>query len=159
MRKHPLDKGSFWIIVAVTIITLAASFYDLSILHWEFYDSMSFYYLGIILFILGYALRIYSRITLQKQFSVFVALQKEHMLITTGVYNYVRHPIYTAAIISFVGFFLITNSLLGLVVGFVLGFPALLYRIHIEEKMLIAHFGQEYINYKKRVKALIPWLI
>ncbi len=159
MEKHPLDKGSFWIIVVASIIFLSASLYDFYILHWTLYEAKTLYYAGIILFLIGYTLRLYSRISLQKQFSVFVALQKEHKLITTGIYNYVRHPIYTAGILSFIGFILITNSALGLLTGLLLVLPALLYRIHIEEKILIAHFGDEYVEYKKKVKALIPWII
>ncbi len=159
MEKHPLDKGSFWIIVVASLLFLSASLYDFYILHWTLYETKMWYYIGIVLFIAGYALRLTSRIMLHKQFSVFVALQKEHKLITTGMYKYVRHPIYTAGIISFVGFILITNSTLGLITGLLLVFPALVYRIHVEEQMLIAHFGEEYIEYKKRVKALIPWLI
>ncbi len=159
MEKHPLDKGSFWIIVIASVLFLSASLYDFYMLHWILYEAKKWYYVGIVLFIAGYALRLTSRILLHKQFSVFVALQKEHKLITTGIYKYVRHPIYTAGIISFVGFILITNSLLGLVTGLLLVFPALLYRIHVEEQMLIAHFGDEYIEYKRKVKALIPWII
>ncbi len=159
MEKHPLDKGSFWIIVVASIIFLSASLYDFYILQWTLYEAETFYYLGIVLFITGYALRLTSRILLHKQFSVFVALQKEHKLITTGIYKYVRHPIYTAGIISFIGFILLTNSTLGILTGLLLVLPALLYRIHIEEKMLIAHFGDEYVEYKKKVKALIPWVL
>ena len=159
MEKHPLDKGSFWIIVVASIIFLSASLYDFYILHWRLYEGETFYYLGIVLFIIGYALRLTARIALHKQFSVFVALQKEHKLITSGMYHYVRHPIYTAGIISFLGFILIANSLLGLLVGLFLVFPALLYRIHVEEQILIAHFGKEYVEYKKKVKALIPWIL
>ncbi len=159
MEKHPLDKGSFWIIVVASVLFLCASLYDFYILHWILYEAKKWYYAGVVLFIAGYALRLTSRILLHKQFSVFVALQKEHKLITTGIYKWVRHPIYTAGIISFVGFILITNSTLGLITGILLVFPALLYRIHVEEQMLIAHFGEEYVEYKKRVKALIPWLI
>lgn len=159
MEKHPLDKGSFWIIVVTSILFLCASLYDFYILHWTVYEAKTWYYAGIILFIVGYALRLTSRIMLHKQFSVFVALQKEHKLITTGMYHYVRHPIYTAGIISFIGFIFITNSALGLLIGLLIVFPALLYRIHVEEQMLIEHFGEEYLEYKKKVKALIPGIV
>ncbi len=159
MENHSLDKGSFWIIVVATIVFLIASFYDYYALHWTFYTSPLFFYLGIILLVIGYALRMYSRITLREQFSVFVALQKEHKLITTGIYAHIRHPIYTAGILSFLGFVLIANTLLGLLLGIFLVFPALLYRISVEEKMLVAHFGQQYLEYKQNVKALIPGVL
>lgn len=159
MEKHPLDKGSFGIIVVASLLFLSTSLYDFYVLKWTLYEAKEWYYAGVVLFIAGYALRLTSRIILHKQFSVFVAIQEEHKLITTGIYKYVRHPIYTAGIISFLGFILITNSALGLGTGFIIVLPALLYRIHVEEQMLIAHFGEEYTEYKKKVKALIPWLI
>ncbi|MEK6921635.1 MAG: isoprenylcysteine carboxylmethyltransferase family protein [Nanoarchaeota archaeon] len=159
MEKHPLDKGSFWIIVVASIIFLSVSLYDFYILRWRLYEGENLYYLGIVLFIIGYALRLTARIELHKQFSVFVALQKEHKLVTTGMYKYVRHPIYTAGIISFAGFILIMNSVLSLLMAVFLVFPAVMYRIYIEEQMLIGHFGNEYVEYKKKVKALIPWIL
>src|SRR3989338_11644423 len=102
MEKHPLDKGSFWIIVVASVLFLSASLYYFYVLHWTLYEAKELYYAGVVLFIAGYALRLTSRILLHKQFSVFVALQEGHKLITTGIYKYIRHPIYTAGIISFV---------------------------------------------------------
>ncbi len=159
MRKHPLDKGSFWIIMAVAVLFVYTSVYDMRYLHLVFYKSSFFFYFGIFFIVLGFVLRFYCEGFLQKQFSVFVAIQPKHELMTKGPYAYVRHPIYSAAIMKALGFVLLTNSVLGLVAFLIILIPALLYRISLEEKALVGHFGQDYLRYKKRVKALIPWVI
>ncbi|MEK6921971.1 MAG: isoprenylcysteine carboxylmethyltransferase family protein, partial [Nanoarchaeota archaeon] len=91
-------------------------------------------------------------------FSVFVVILENHQLITKGPYAYVRHPIYSAGILKAFGFVLVTNSFLGLFALLFLLIPALLYRLRVEEKVLVGHFGQVYLRYKKRVKAIIPYI-
>ncbi|MBI5072758.1 isoprenylcysteine carboxylmethyltransferase family protein [Candidatus Woesearchaeota archaeon] len=164
MEKHPLDKGSFLLLAVFIILFIAASLSDVFFLHWELVDTSFIpftllFILGFILFSLGLALRKYCERILSKQFSVFVAIQKEHQLIIIGPYKYIRHPIYSAGLLKAFGILLMTNSFLGFGVGVVLLFPALLYRIHIEEKTLLAHFGKKYELYKNTTKALIPHVL
>ena len=84
-----------------------------------------------------------------------LVIHKDHELITSGPYKYVRHPLYTGAIIFLVCIPLALGSLISFVISLL--FPILLvYRIRIEEKMLIDHLPG-YKDYKNRVKyRLIP---
>lgn len=159
MQKHPLDKGSFWLIVITFSLFVFAALYDTFVLHWQFFQSLALFYLGLVIFSISVLLRLIGKQTLGRNFSVFVAVQEKHHLVTTGVYKYVRHPVYTAGILTALGILLMTQSILATIVFFVVLFPALLYRIHVEEDMLVAVFGKEYLDYKKKVRALIPWVI
>ncbi len=79
-------------------------------------------------------------------------------LVTTGIYNYVRHPLYFGTIILFLGvFFLIPTAKLALIN--MLTFIYLKIGSRLEEKKLIAYFGQPYLAYKARVKGLIPYIL
>jgi protein-S-isoprenylcysteine O-methyltransferase Ste14 len=84
-----------------------------------------------------------------------LVIHKDHELITTGPYQYVRHPMYTIINI----FSLCIPLALGSFIGFLgsILFPLLiLYRIKIEEEMLINHL-EGYKEYMDRVKyRLIP---
>ncbi len=112
--------------------------------------------LGISLFAVGVSLRTFSKRTLRKHYSyVLKTNQTQKQLVTYGIYKFIRHPIYLAAILYVVGFPLIFSSLYGFFVSLAF-IPCLLHRICIEEKMLIEEFGQQYLNYQKCTKKLIP---
>ena len=86
-----------------------------------------------------------------------LVIHKDHELITTGPYQYVRHPMYSIINIFSVCVPLALGSFIGFL-GSIL-FPLLiLYRIKIEEEMLVKHLPG-YKEYMKRVKyRLVPKL-
>ena len=76
-----------------------------------------------------------------------------------GPYKYVSHPSYTGILLIFIGVGLAYQSwgaIISIILLFTLAFG---YRIRIEEKALISELGEPYIEYKKRTKRLIPFLI
>lgn len=78
-------------------------------------------------------------------------------LVTTGVYTYVRNPIYSAFMIACTGALLIAGNLWLLVLPFLYwGFMTVLMK-NTEEKWLRDLYGEEYIAYCKRVNRCIPW--
>ena len=77
-------------------------------------------------------------------------------LVTTGVYSYVRHPIYTGLILGTLGLGLFRASLLGIGLAVVL-FIFFDLKARREEKWLVeAYPGYE--AYRKRAKKLLPWV-
>ena len=86
-----------------------------------------------------------------------VVLKRNQELITTGVYGYVRHPIYTGVLLMALGSGLSAGTILAF-----LPFLALLFFFWFkskgEEELLTEHFPREYPAYKRRVKALIPYV-
>lgn len=116
-------------------------------------------YIGLGLVILGIIIRQYSIYILGKYFSPHVEIQKEHKLIEKGLYKYIRHPSYLGSILSLTGLSIAFESLLSLIFSLILSSIFYGYRIKVEEKELIKIFGNEYLNYIKRTKRLIPFLI
>ncbi|MEM9341073.1 MAG: isoprenylcysteine carboxylmethyltransferase family protein [Bacteroidota bacterium] len=92
--------------------------------------------------------------------SAFLGISNEvnDELITTGIYNYVRHPIYSGAILIYLGAFLFTptDTLLASLFWLIAYLPVGLY---LEEKKLVSQYQQHYLHYKKSVKAIIPYVI
>ncbi len=91
--------------------------------------------------------------------SPLVRIQKERdqKLISTGVYSWVRHPLYLGAFLFFLGGPLVMGSLYGLIIGIFLSLSVVL-RIIGEEKMLVEELDG-YVEYKKKVKyRLIPYI-
>ena len=121
--------------------------------------NTNFSYFGIILMILGFTLRQWSIRILGKLFTPIISIQEGHKLIIRGPYKYVRHPSYTSLLVEYLGFALAVSNWISFVAVICFLFPAMLYRIKIEEKELVKRFGQDYISYRKRTKMLIPWII
>lgn len=76
-------------------------------------------------------------------------------LVTTGLYRYVRHPLYTAG----AAFLWLTPILTTTLLALVAAFTAYLYlgSLH-EERRLRAEFGEAYADYQRRVPRMIPRL-
>lgn len=72
-------------------------------------------WLGLVLFRLGMGLVFWSGLALGKLYSPEVTIQKNHQLITGGLYQYVRHPRYLGAQLLAVGLSFVFRSWIGLV--------------------------------------------
>ena len=80
-----------------------------------------------------------------------------HTLVTDGYYKRIRHPIYTGEIFRNYCIPLLVSSFYGFLI-MTIGIVVLLFRIRIEEKLLVEAFGEEYEEYRKRTKKLIPYI-
>ncbi len=115
--------------------------------------------LGAVLCVLGIGLAIMARLQLGRNWSGMVTVKKEHTLITTGPYRFVRHPIYTGILAAIFGTFLALIPSLSAGGVFVL-FTAIFYlKLRREEKLMRQTFPTEYPAYQQRVKALIPFVM
>lgn len=83
------------------------------------------------------------------------ATRREHQLVTSGPYRWVRHPLYTVGSSMFVAFGLMADNWFIALLG-VLAFLAMAVRTPREEANLIAKFGDEYREYMKRTGRFLP---
>ena len=113
---------------------------------------------GILVGITGLITRCVAFSTLGRFFTRTLQETENHVLITTGIYRYIRHPGYLSDILFFLGVSMTLRNWIP--IGFVaLTFPvAYIYRIITEEKMLIEIFGEAYIQYCKHTKRLLPFI-
>lgn len=141
-------------------------------------------YLGLLLLLLGQLLRSYAMICAAANFSHQVAHKKrdDHMLVTSGVYAWVRHPSYTGFFVWAASTQLVLANPVGVVV-----FAGVLWRFFslrikcecgserwqagkttditsrplrrtAEEASLVAFFGKEYEDYRRKVPSGIPFV-
>jgi protein-S-isoprenylcysteine O-methyltransferase Ste14 len=89
------------------------------------------------------------------RFSGLVAIQRGHALVTSGVYNLIRHPSYLGLLVNSLGWSLAFRSGVGVLLTALTIVP-LLARINAEERLLRTQFGREYDAYCARTWRLIP---
>jgi protein-S-isoprenylcysteine O-methyltransferase Ste14 len=83
------------------------------------------------------------------------ATRKEHQLVTSGPYRYVRHPLYTIAASMFISFGMAADNWFIISMG-VLAFIVMAIRSSKEESNLIIKFGDEYREYMNRTGRFLP---
>ena len=88
-----------------------------------------------------------------------VRVAEDHRVIDKGPYRLVRHPSYSGVLITFIGLSLAVQSLGALLVLLSVFVVSYGYRMRVEEKALLAELGEDYSNYMKRTKRLIPYII
>ncbi len=99
----------------------------------------------------------WTQVTLDTQWSAQLQLTKNHHLVTTGPYAYIRHPLYTAMFGWCVALSLLTANWIFIAVC-VLSIAGLVWRVPKEEQMMVEAFGEEYIAYMQRTARFFPRL-
>jgi protein-S-isoprenylcysteine O-methyltransferase Ste14 len=154
------DKGSFLMLSLSWYVAVILSFSDAVLLRWSTIDPAfsMVQFVGAPFVALGLIARIVARLTLGKEFSPIVQTTDSHKLVTAGIYGVIRHPAYLGTLCLLIGLPLCFGSILGLGIAVVVGIPALVYRIQVEERALQTWFGEEYQEYSRKTNRLIPYL-
>jgi len=151
------DTSGVWmryigiIFVIVLIIFLPASFNIKFGAH-----TSAVMAVGTILCASGISLAIWARRYLGKNWSALPSIQEHHELVTAGPYRFLRHPIYTGVITALFGSALATN--VGWFIIFLFFASTFVWRIDREEQFMMQFFPDEYPEYKKHTKKLIPFV-
>ena len=102
---------------------------------------------GDVLQVGGFVMQIVALLYLSRSFGLLPAYRG---IKSSGLYSLVRHPLYTAYVISFIGYWINNQSLANAVVA-ILGTAFLVMRIHCEEELLLKY--SDYTRYATRT----PW--
>jgi len=111
--------------------------------------------IGLVLMVIGAIVNIAGRFKLGSNWSDNIKIYLGHSLVDTGVYAWVRHPLYASLIWMFFGSALVYSNWLAFLADLLIFVPAMYYRAKQEEKMLSQEFP-EYSSYKKKVGMFFP---
>lgn len=114
--------------------------------------------LGLAVTVAGVALACWSRHLLGRNWSGGVQIKHDHELIEDGPYRHVRHPIYTGLLLAVCGAACRVGEVRGLVALAVVGVSFWI-KLRYEERFLIDQFGERYLAYMRRTRALVPGLL
>ena len=149
----------FILITSIGFIVTAVDFIFFQNLKFQFFALI-----GLALVIIGGYLRMKARLQLRKKagFDNLVSTSRLQIvegqqLVKDGLYKHIRHPLYLGEILrnfGIVSIFLSGYGILFIMIGAIF----LLFRINVEEEMLIEAFGSDYEDYKRKTKRLIPYI-
>jgi protein-S-isoprenylcysteine O-methyltransferase Ste14 len=153
------DRGNRWVLAAFGIIGLLGAWLPAYSDRKNFWiiDGDAVRWLGVALFTVGGALRLWPVYVLGDRFSGLVAIQPGHTLVTSGIYRVIRNPSYLGMLLNSLGWGLAFRSWIGVILTAATLVP-LVARMDAEERLLRSQFGEEYDAYRARTSRLIPGL-
>ena len=146
-------QDSLPLIFVVGVIGVAIGYARIGALpHWLFYP-------GEALLVAGPALTIWSYSILGRYLSPYVQVLPDHRLVEKGPYGYIRHPGYVGAMLACIGLGLALQSWVALLEIVTFGGILLAYRMHLEETFMVCELGDVYVEYMRKTKRFVPFVI
>jgi protein-S-isoprenylcysteine O-methyltransferase Ste14 len=151
-------KPSLRMFGAAVFIALAFATNETPAMHLRIYSpTPAIAWAGIAVCAAGLAFAIWARRTLGRNWSGAVTIKEDHELITRGPYRIVRHPIYTGILVGVLGTFIGTGRVREAVLLLLAGL-AVFMKISVEERLMLRQFPEAYPEYRRRTRAIIPFL-
>jgi protein-S-isoprenylcysteine O-methyltransferase Ste14 len=107
--------------------------------------------------LIGVAFSIWARLILGSNWSNRVTVKENHTLVRTGPYRIVRHPIYSGILVGMLGSALQRGGIRCFAGVLACGLSFWL-KTRAEERFMVQNFGKEYLQYRHKVKALVPFI-
>jgi protein-S-isoprenylcysteine O-methyltransferase len=155
------DRGSY-AILAVTLalgiflsFTAAASFHFATIT----WHRLGVFWTGVALMLAGIAFRWYAIRVLGRYFTRDVATRAGQKVVQSGPYRFIRHPSYSGTLLVLLGMGLAMTNWASLAALILFGLAGHIYRVQVEETALIQALGQPYLDYIRRTKRFIPFVL
>jgi protein-S-isoprenylcysteine O-methyltransferase Ste14 len=151
------DRGNRWVLAALGALAPLLAYFSAFTDRYDFWtiDGEAIRWTGFAVLVVGGVLRLWPVFVLGRRFSGLVAIQKDHTLVTNGIYRYVRNPSYLGLLTVSFGLALTFRSGIGVLIAALMLIP-LVARMRSEERLLASQFGAEYESYRARTWRLLP---
>ena len=115
--------------------------------------------LGVVLIIIGVVCFIRTSYDLGDEFSYTLQIKEDHKLVDSGIFGYIRHPMYFCLLLLLIIQMLLIPNVIGIVTNIFLIYIFWAGRIPDEEAMMIKEFGDRYRSYMQRTHSVIPFIL
>ena len=111
--------------------------------------------LGLGLVVLGCVVNLLGRLRLGRNWANQATLYADQKLVVSGIYAWVRHPLYASLIWMFLGACLVFPNLAAFLATALVFVPFMHYRARLEERLLTGEFP-DYAAYRRRTGMFFP---
>jgi protein-S-isoprenylcysteine O-methyltransferase Ste14 len=115
-------------------------------------------WIGVLILVVSVLIFGRAHLDLKSNWSPSLEIYEEHTLITNGIYRWVRHPMYLSQLIWGIAQILLLQNWIAGPGSLILFFPFYFLRRAEEEKMMLAKFGDRYLDYLKQTGGIFPKL-
>jgi protein-S-isoprenylcysteine O-methyltransferase Ste14 len=164
--KRSVERGRWWprVIVAAALLLLARrpTLREIDVrlgagtVLWPYSRTVGI--VADLVTAVGLGITLWARAVLAGNWSAVAAFKEGHELIERGPYRYVRHPIYSGILVMVLGA-VAFDGRLGAAIAFAAVVLGLWFKSRVEERLLTKHFRDAYPAYKRRVPALLPFVL
>lgn len=156
--KIPKDQIACILIVIVSILMSISSRMSPNFRNLNYEIPIQFNIIGIFLMLEAFMILYKATSDLGNTFADILVVDKTKPLITSGIYYYIRHPMYTGIILWLIGLMLLVPNVIGITAAVTAISAIISCRIPNEEQDLIATYGDAYLEYMTNTKRLIPFI-
>lgn len=161
-ESHSEASEPLWMRVAIAVSTLVwivsvvVALPPLTYDGWRMPLTPAWRVVGLVMIAGDLCLSAWSLICLKSNFRRSINLAEGHTLVTSGPYALVRHPLYTSFALLSLGCALASVSGPAFIAAICL-VGLLWWRTYLEERVLLAAYGESYRDYQARTGRLLPW--
>jgi protein-S-isoprenylcysteine O-methyltransferase Ste14 len=150
LQKFPL------ILSALSLVAIIFGVFEMGTLEYkpEFENARL---LGLVAYIAFSWFQIWAYKTLGENYSQDILILKDHKLVTSGPFKFIRHPQYLSQILLDIGAGVATLSYIVIIIALI-EIPFLIMRAMLEEKILAKHFKENFSEYKSKSSFMLPFL-
>lgn len=156
--KHKLREKLFYALVSLGLVPIFVYVLTSWIDPFNIPIPPGVRWLGAGIILAGDLLFIWSHRALGKNWSPFLEIRKEHVLVTIGPYHFIRHPMYAAIFLIGIGVSLLSANWIVALAYLLPVIGMYLFRVSDEEAMMVEQFGDEYRDYMQKTGRLLPKL-
>jgi protein-S-isoprenylcysteine O-methyltransferase len=113
---------------------------------------------GAVVGLAGLALRLWAVLALRERYSRTLLIHDDHRIERGGPYRLVRHPGYLGSLLCLNAIAMASGAAPVLIASLLATIPAYVYRMRVEDAMLVAALGAPYAQYRREVAGLLPFL-
>lgn len=148
-----MQRGGLWVLGQGALLGVVVAG---GILYCHQWQSLAFTLSGVLLLLVAAGIGLAGTVSLGRNLTPFPKPSESTQLVQSGVYRFMRHPLYTAVFCGSVGWALVWQSWPALVAALALA-PLFDAKARAEERWLRQRFA-EYAGYEQRVRRFVPWI-
>jgi len=156
LKGGPYDRGNMILIGSATGIGLWLPLIMVFLGAAAFPISLVGGVVALAVMVLGVGIRVWAAMTLGTFYTTTLMMSEGQKVVTTGPYAIVRHPGCLGEIMIWTGFAVVSSNLVLFFLMPTVFVAVYLYRISVEERMLVRELSDDYVRYQHRTRRLIP---